>query len=211
MTRCTDPNQQASTISRVSLPLNGWQLWNRADHVFRNYEPASNDASTRYHILGAGFCSTDRLIGQETQLNIRGGSETMRDYLLFIIKNALRSKRRAFLTMASVALSFCLLAVLMALYRALFLAPPATPDQALRLVVDHKVSFLSPLKRFFGSKQRTNMLLFIRTTGHTSQGRRSKASKMNSIRRSSSGFTDRLWFTRKLFADCIRCSMETIL
>ena len=48
----------------------------------------------------------------------------MRDYLLFIVKNALRSKRRAFLTMASVALSFCLLAVLMALYHALFLSRP---------------------------------------------------------------------------------------
>lgn len=58
----------------------------------------------------------------------------MRDYLVFIVKNALRSKRRAFLTMASVALSFCLLAVLMALYHALYLAPPATPGQALRLV-----------------------------------------------------------------------------
>jgi putative ABC transport system permease protein len=64
----------------------------------------------------------------------------MRDYLLFIVKNALRSKRRAFLTMASVALSFCLLAVLMALYHALFLSAPATPGQALRLVVHHKVS-----------------------------------------------------------------------
>src|ERR1017187_2504822 len=53
----------------------------------------------------------------------------MRDYLLFIVKNALRSKRRAFLTMASVALSFCLLAVLMALYHALYLAPPATSGQ----------------------------------------------------------------------------------
>ena len=69
----------------------------------------------------------------------------MRDYLLFIVKNALRSKRRAFLTMASVALSFCLLAVLMALYHALYLAPPATPGQALRLVVHHKVSLTQDL------------------------------------------------------------------
>jgi hypothetical protein len=45
------------------------------------------------------------------------------------VKNALRSKRRALLTMASVALSFCLLAVLMALYRALYLSAPATPGQ----------------------------------------------------------------------------------
>ena len=69
----------------------------------------------------------------------------MRDYLLFVVRNALRSKRRAFLTMASVALSFCLLAVLMALYHALFLAPPATPGQALRLVVHHKVSLTQDL------------------------------------------------------------------
>jgi putative ABC transport system permease protein len=69
----------------------------------------------------------------------------MRDYLLFIVKNALRSKRRAFLTMASVALSFCLLAVLMALYHALFLSAPATPGQALRLVVHHKVSLTQDL------------------------------------------------------------------
>jgi putative ABC transport system permease protein len=69
----------------------------------------------------------------------------MLDYLQFIVKNALRSKRRALLTMASVALSFCLLAVLMALYHALFLAPPATPGQALRLVVHHKVSLTQDL------------------------------------------------------------------
>jgi putative ABC transport system permease protein len=69
----------------------------------------------------------------------------MRDYLLFIVKNALRSKRRALLTMASVALSFCLLAVLMALYRALFLSAPATPGQALRLVVHHRVSLTQDL------------------------------------------------------------------
>jgi len=69
----------------------------------------------------------------------------MRDYLLFIVKNALHSKRRALLTMASVALSFCLLAVLMALYRALFLSAPATPGQALRLVVHHRVSLTQDL------------------------------------------------------------------
>jgi putative ABC transport system permease protein len=76
----------------------------------------------------------------------------MRDYLLFIVKNALRSKRRAFLTMASVALSFCLLAVLMALYHALFLSAPATPGQALRLVVHHKVSLTQDLPLSYEKK-----------------------------------------------------------
>jgi putative ABC transport system permease protein len=76
----------------------------------------------------------------------------MRDYLLFIVKNALRSRRRALLTMASVALSFCLLAVLMALYHALFLSAPATPGQALRLVVHHKVSLTQDLPLSYEKK-----------------------------------------------------------
>jgi putative ABC transport system permease protein len=76
----------------------------------------------------------------------------MRDYLLFIVKNALRSKRRALLTIASVALSFCLLAVLMALYRALFLSAPATPGQALRLVVHHRVSLTQDLPLSYEKK-----------------------------------------------------------
>ena len=76
----------------------------------------------------------------------------MSDYLVFIVKNALRSKRRAFLTIASVALSFCLLAVLMALYHALYLAPPSTPGQALRLVVHHKVSLTQDLPMSYERK-----------------------------------------------------------
>lgn len=76
----------------------------------------------------------------------------MRDYLFFIIKNALRSKRRAILTMASVALSFCLLAVLMALYHALFLSAPATPGQALRLVVHHRVSLTQDMPLSYEQK-----------------------------------------------------------
>jgi putative ABC transport system permease protein len=69
----------------------------------------------------------------------------MRDYLSFILRNALRSKRRTLLTIASIAVSLCLLAVLMALYRALFLAPDTTPSQALRLVVHHRVSLTQEL------------------------------------------------------------------
>ena len=75
----------------------------------------------------------------------------MRDYLLFIVKNALRSKRRAFLTMASVALSFCLLAVLMALYHALYLAPPATSGQPAMgtFFATSRITHLGP-HQFFG-------------------------------------------------------------
>ena len=69
----------------------------------------------------------------------------MLDSVSFILKNALRSKRRTILTLISVALSFCLLAVLTAMYHALFLSSPATPGQALRLVVHHRVSLTQDL------------------------------------------------------------------
>lgn len=54
-------------------------------------------------------------------------------------KNAVRNRRRSALTIVSLGFSLCLLGVLFALYRGLFLAPPA-PGQDLRLVTHHKVS-----------------------------------------------------------------------
>jgi putative ABC transport system permease protein len=60
-------------------------------------------------------------------------------YLPLMWKNTLRNRRRSALTIASMAFSLCLLGVLFALYRGLFLAPP-TPGQELRLVTHHKVS-----------------------------------------------------------------------
>ena len=65
--------------------------------------------------------------------------ETMFRYLPLMWKNALRNRRRSALTIASMAFSLCLLGVLFALYRGLFLAP-TTPGQELRLVTHHKVS-----------------------------------------------------------------------
>ena len=76
----------------------------------------------------------------------------MRDYLAFILKNSLRSKRRTLLTVASIAVSLCLLAVLMALYRALFLAPNPIPGEALRLIVHHKVSLTQELPLAYEEK-----------------------------------------------------------
>jgi putative ABC transport system permease protein len=61
-------------------------------------------------------------------------------YIPLIWKNGLRNRRRSALTIGSIAVSLCILGLLMALYRGLFLAGPATPGQALRLVVHHKVS-----------------------------------------------------------------------
>jgi putative ABC transport system permease protein len=50
-----------------------------------------------------------------------------------------RNRRRSALTIVSLGFSLCLLGVLFALYRALFLAP-ASPGMELRLVTHHKVS-----------------------------------------------------------------------
>lgn len=69
----------------------------------------------------------------------------MREYLTLMMKNSLRSRRRTALTIASIAASLCLLALLLGVYRALFLAPEQTPGQALRLVSHHKVSLTQDL------------------------------------------------------------------
>ena len=46
-------------------------------------------------------------------------------YLPLMLKNSLRNRRRSLLTIFSIAASLCLLGVLFALYRGLFLAPPS--------------------------------------------------------------------------------------
>lgn len=63
----------------------------------------------------------------------------------FILANALRSRRRTMLTVASIAISLCLLTVLAAMYRTLFLQPEATPSEALRLVTHHRISITQPM------------------------------------------------------------------
>ena len=60
-------------------------------------------------------------------------------YLSLAAKNTLRNRRRSILTIASMAISLCLLGVLMAMYHALFYGEQ-TPGQAMRLVTRHKVS-----------------------------------------------------------------------
>src|SRR4029453_13671944 len=62
------------------------------------------------------------------------------DYLALITRNSLRNRRRSLLTISSLAASLCLLGLLMAAYRALFLGGEATPAQALRLVTHNRVS-----------------------------------------------------------------------
>lgn len=69
----------------------------------------------------------------------------MLQFFPFIARNALRNRRRSILTIASVAVSLCLLGVILSLYRGLFFAPDPSPVTALRLVVHHKVSLAQAL------------------------------------------------------------------
>jgi putative ABC transport system permease protein len=74
-------------------------------------------------------------------------------YVSLMFKNSLRNRRRSALTILSIGMSLCLLGVLGALYRGLFLSPPA-PGQELRLVVRHKVSLTQPIPFSYESKIR---------------------------------------------------------
>ena len=74
-------------------------------------------------------------------------------YLSLAFKNTLRNKRRSFLTISSIAVSLCLLGILLAMYNALFHSEQ-TPGQALRLVVRHKVSLAQPIPRSYEEKIR---------------------------------------------------------
>ena len=68
-------------------------------------------------------------------------------------KNTLRNRRRSILTISSMAVSLCLLGVLIAIYHALFFGD-ATPGQALRLVTRHKVSLAQPIPVAYEDKIR---------------------------------------------------------
>jgi putative ABC transport system permease protein len=69
----------------------------------------------------------------------------MISYLPLIVRNTLRNRRRTALTLASLAVSLCLLGVLLALSRALFYGGDTTPGQARRLVVHHKIALTQDL------------------------------------------------------------------
>ncbi|HEY0455784.1 MAG TPA: ABC transporter permease, partial [Verrucomicrobiae bacterium] len=62
----------------------------------------------------------------------------------FILKNALRNKRRAILSVASVGVSLFLFVTLLVLLRELT-SPPEDVGAALRIVVRNKVSIANPL------------------------------------------------------------------
>src|SRR5579884_462122 len=68
----------------------------------------------------------------------------MFSYIPLILRNGLRNRRRSILTVLSIAASFCMLGVLMAMY-SLFFLTPATADQALRLVTRNRISFTNTM------------------------------------------------------------------
>ena len=65
----------------------------------------------------------------------------------------MRNRRRSILTILSIAASFCMLGVLMAMY-SMFYLRQATPDQALRLIVRNRISFTQPMPLSFENRIR---------------------------------------------------------
>ena len=74
-------------------------------------------------------------------------------YFGLIIKNSVRNRCRSLLTVASMAISLCILGLLIAMYQAMFFGQ-ATPAQALRLVVRHRVSLTQPIPIYYRDKIR---------------------------------------------------------
>ena len=72
-------------------------------------------------------------------------------YLGLIFKNALRNRRRSLLPISSLALSLCILGVLMALYYALFHGE-APKAQMLRVVTRHKVAIAFAMPVYYRDK-----------------------------------------------------------
>src|SRR5262249_23749030 len=73
-------------------------------------------------------------------------------HLPLIVKNSLRNRRRSALTVGSVAVSLCLLGLLMAIYRVLFFGGETTPAQAVRLITHHRVSLAQPMPSAYVQK-----------------------------------------------------------
>ncbi len=74
-------------------------------------------------------------------------------YLSLAVKNIFRNPLRSILTLLSMAVSLCLLGVLIAMYHALYFGQQ-TPGAALRLVVRHKVSLAQAIPVAYEAKIR---------------------------------------------------------
>ncbi len=74
-------------------------------------------------------------------------------FISLILKNTWRNRRRTVLTVFSIAVSLCLLGVLVAMYAALYFSKPSAA-QALRLVTRNRVSLTLPLPMYYRQKIR---------------------------------------------------------
>jgi putative ABC transport system permease protein len=74
-------------------------------------------------------------------------------YLPLIARNTVRNRRRSSLTVFSIAASFCMLGVLMAMYSLFYLTPPS-PDSAVRMIMRNRISLTNPLPISYGPRIR---------------------------------------------------------
>ena len=74
-------------------------------------------------------------------------------FLPFVLKNCWRNRRRTILTVVSIAVSMCLLGVMMSMFHAFYMSAPA-PEEALRLVVRNRVSLTVTIPEFYGARIR---------------------------------------------------------
>lgn len=78
----------------------------------------------------------------------------MARYLGLIWKNAIRNKRRSLLTIGSIAASFCLLGLLLAIYTVLFHGGEVTPAGARRIVTRNRISLATVMPSSYKAKIR---------------------------------------------------------
>src|SRR5262245_36812817 len=69
-------------------------------------------------------------------------------YFSLVWKNALRNRRRSLLTVLSLALSLCLLGLMLSIYYAVYMSE-TPPAQALRLNTRNRVSITLPMPAFY--------------------------------------------------------------
>ena len=72
-------------------------------------------------------------------------------YFPLILKNCWRNRRRTVLTVLSIAVSMCLLGVMIAVYHAFYLSAP-TNEEARRLVVRNRISLTVTLPEYYAAR-----------------------------------------------------------
>ena len=72
-------------------------------------------------------------------------------YFPLILKNCWRNRRRTVLTVLSIAVSMCLLGVMIAVYHAFYLSPP-TNEEARRLVVRNRISLTVTMPEYYAAR-----------------------------------------------------------